>query len=93
MLPRQHTEKMPMSKLFAHSLALGLAVVLPQNATAQTQPAAPAAATAPSQQSMTAEQLDQLTSPIALYPDPDTSVGHPLLTRQIEQLDRFSRSS
>src|SRR3954468_2506160 len=51
------------------TLACAAALPYPASAQAQPAPAAPAPAGAPAQDLLKAEQLDQLLSPIALYPD------------------------
>ena len=62
---------MPLLKRVAFAVALGFGVCPVATAVAQGQqpPAAPAAAPAPAQDLLKAEQLDQLLAPIALYPD------------------------
>ena len=56
-----------MIKLTMKLLAVALLLAVPQAASAQTPPSQPASA--PSQQLLTAGQLDALVAPIALYPD------------------------
>ena len=57
-----------MIKLTIRLLALALLLAVPQLASAQTPPPSQPAS-APSQQLLTAGQLDALVAPIALYPD------------------------
>ncbi len=62
---------------------------------AQTTPQTPSAASAPSQPALSAAQLDQLVSPIALYPDPLLAqvliaATYPL---EIVQADRWAKNN
>ncbi|MGA8497828.1 MAG: DUF3300 domain-containing protein, partial [Xanthobacteraceae bacterium] len=58
-----------MIKLTMKLLAVALLLAVPQAASAQTPPPPSQPASAPSQQLLTAGQLDALVAPIALYPD------------------------
>jgi hypothetical protein len=58
-----------MIKLTMRLLAIALLFAVPQAALAQTPPPPAQPASAPSQQLLTAGQLDALVAPIALYPD------------------------
>jgi Protein of unknown function (DUF3300) len=58
-----------MIKLTMRFLAVALLFAVPQAALAQTPPPPSQPASAPSQQLLTAGQLDALVAPIALYPD------------------------
>ena len=58
-----------MIKLTMKLLAVALLFAVPQAASAQTPPPPSQPASAPSQQMLTAGQLDALVAPIALYPD------------------------
>ncbi len=58
------------SKLFHQALSMSLcAILLVQGVTAQTSPQSSSTAAAPAVAPLTADQLDSLVAPIALYPD------------------------